>query len=169
MLNRYVLVLNQNYEPLAITKARRAIILVYLGKAEVVEKYDGLQIRSVSTRLSLPSIVRLVFFIKAPRKAITLSRKNVIKRDSHRCQYCGRIDGPMTTDHIVPKTREGSDSWENLVCACAECNKKKGHRTLKEAGMILVKKPKKPHFFSFIHTFVEIPDFRWRQYLFMEP
>ncbi len=169
MLNRTVLVLNQNYEPLTITKAKRAIILVYLGKAEVVEKYDGQRIHSISTNLPLPSIVRLVFFIKAPRKMITLSRKNIVKRDGHQCQYCGKTEGPLTTDHIIPKTRGGADSWENLVCACSDCNKKKGHRTLKEAGMKLVKKPKRPQFFAFIHAFVDIPDLRWRQYLFLEP
>ena len=168
MLNRNVLILNQNYEPLTITKARRAIVLVFLGKAEVVERYDGIQIHSVTRGLPLPSIVRLAFFIKTPRSMIALSRKNIIKRDHHQCQYCGRMDGPMTTDHIVPKTRGGNDSWENLVCACASCNKKKGNHTLRESEMILVKRPRKPHFFSFIHSFVEIPDTRWRQYLFMD-
>lgn len=169
MLNSNVLVLNQNYEPLTITKARRAIILVYLGKAEIVERYNGKKVRSITTSLPLPSIVRLIVFIQAPRKTIALSRKNVIKRDGHQCQYCGRSDGSMTTDHIIPKTRGGSDKWENLVCACADCNKKKGHGTLKEARMNLIKKPRRPHFFTFVHFFVDIPDFRWRQYLFIEP
>lgn len=168
MLNRSVLVLNQNYEPLTITKAKRAIVLVFLGKAEIVEGYDGVKVRSISTHIPLPSIVRLAFFIKAPRKIVTLSRKNIIKRDGRQCQYCGRIDGSLTTDHIIPKTRGGRDSWENLVCACSECNKRKGDRTLKEAGMTLIKRPRRPHFFTFVHSFVEIPDLRWRQYLFMD-
>ena len=167
-MNRHVLVLNQNYEPLTITKARRAIVLVFMGKAEIVERYDGNQIHSVSRTFPLPSIVRLAFFIKTPRSVIALSRKNIIKRDHHQCQYCGKMEGPLTTDHVIPKTRGGTDSWENLVCACATCNKKKGGQTLKEAGMTLVKKPRKPHFFSFIHSFLEIPDPSWRQYLFME-
>lgn len=167
MLNRHVLVLNQNYEPLGITRARRAIVLIYLGKAEIVERYSDLWVRSVSTALAVPSVVRLVFFVKVRRKALTLSRRNIIKRDNHQCQYCGTTQGAMTTDHVIPKKLGGKDSWENLVCACVRCNNKKGNRTPEQVGLTLLRQPKTPHFFTFIHGFIVIPDDRWRQYLFL--
>lgn len=167
MLNRQVLVLNQNYEPLSITKARRAIVLLYLGKAEMVETYDGHFVRSVRLDFPVPSIVRLIYYIKAPRNAVALSRKNVIRRDRHTCQYCGTTIGAMTTDHVTPRGLGGRDRWENLVCACVKCNNKKGDRTPEQAGMRLMKKPKTPHFFTVVHSFIRIPDTRWKQYLFL--
>ncbi len=167
MLNRNVLVLNQNYEPLSVTRAKRAIVLIYLGKAEIVERYADLWVRSVSDALPLPSVVRLIFFVKVRRRTLTLSRRNIVKRDGHQCQYCGTIEGGMTTDHVIPKKLGGRDSWENLVCACVACNNKKGNRTPEEAGMILLRQPKRPHFFTFVHGFISIPDDRWRQYLFL--
>jgi len=168
MLNRQVLVLNQNYEPLSITKARRAVILLYLGKAEMVETYDGHFVRGVRMNIPLPSIVRLIYYIKAPRNAVALTRKNIIRRDRHMCQYCGTQRGPMTTDHVIPKRLRGRDSWDNLVCACVRCNNKKGDRTPEEAQMKLLKKPKVPHFFTVVHSFIRIPDKRWKQYLFLD-
>jgi 5-methylcytosine-specific restriction endonuclease McrA len=168
MLNREVLVLNQNYEPLSITKARRAVILLYLGKAEMVERYDGHFVRGIRVSIPLPSVVRLIYYIKAPRNAVALTRKNIIRRDRHTCQYCGIQTGPMTTDHVIPKRIGGRDSWENLVCACVRCNNKKGDRIPEEAGMALFRRPKAPHFFTVVHSFIKIPDRRWKQYLFLE-
>jgi len=110
MLNREVLVLNQNYEPLSITKARRAVVLLYLGKAEMVERYDGHFVRGITVSIPLPSVVRLIYYIKAPRNAVALTRKNIIRRDRHTCQYCGIQTGPMTTDHVIPKRLGGRDS-----------------------------------------------------------
>jgi 5-methylcytosine-specific restriction endonuclease McrA len=167
MLSRHVLVLNQNYEPLCVCNARRAIVLVYLGKAEIVERYDGLLVRSMTLSYPLPSVVRLVFYVKALRREVPLSRKNIIRRDRHQCQYCGRTTGPMTTDHVIPRTMNGEDTWENLVCACVECNNKKGNRTPEQASMRLIRRPTVPHFFVFVHYFITIPDDKWRQYLFL--
>lgn len=166
MLNQHVLVLNQNYEPLSICNVKRAIILVYKGKAEIIERHDY-EIRSVSGSFPLPSVVRLVVYIKAPRNEIEFSRRNIIKRDRHQCQYCGTKQGPMTTDHVIPRTLGGEDNWENLVCACVVCNKKKGNKTPAQAGMKLLRQPRKPHRILFIHYFVTIPDQRWKPYLFM--
>ncbi|MEW6684916.1 MAG: HNH endonuclease [Candidatus Edwardsbacteria bacterium] len=167
MLDRHVLVLNQNYEPLSICKAKRAIVLVYLGKAEIVER-DGRLIHSVSGSFPLPSVVRLSFYVKTPKKDINLTRQNIIKRDQHTCQYCGTTKGPLTTDHIIPKSQGGEDSWENLVCACIKCNNKKGDRNPKEAKMPLYRRPKKPHYLTFIHCFITAPDSHWKPYLFLE-
>ncbi|MEE4310501.1 MAG: HNH endonuclease [candidate division KSB1 bacterium] len=166
-LKTQVLVLNQNYEPMTITDAKKAIILIYLGKAELVEKHDSLLVRSVTVALPMPSIVRLTRYISVPRKRIVLSRKNIVKRDGHRCQYCGTTHGPITVDHVIPKGRGGKDTWENLVCACTRCNNKKGNRTPEEANMTLARRPQKPSHIFFIRYFIGKLDNRWKPYLFM--
>ena len=164
VLDRCVLVLNQNYEPLSVTNAKRAVVLVYLGKAEVVER-DGVMVRSASRFLPLPSVVRLFLHIRPPSREISLTRKNVIKRDGHICQYCGTRSGSMTTDHVLPRTRGGRDTWENLACACVACNNRKGNRTLSESGMKLLRKPRRPFYFHFIQNHLS-EDIRWKPYLF---
>jgi 5-methylcytosine-specific restriction endonuclease McrA len=167
MLQSQVLILNQNYEPMTITNVKKAIILIYLGKAEIIEKNEA-YIRSVSTSYPLPSIVRLTRYINVPRKRIILSRKNIIKRDSHQCQYCGVHSGPVTIDHVIPRVRGGEDTWENLVCACVKCNNKKGNRTPEEAGMMLARKPQRPNYLFFIRYYVGKIDNRWKPYLYMK-
>lgn len=166
--NRKVLVLNQNYEPLSVCSARRAIAMHLLGKAEVVETYDGLKVHSVRTAIPLPSVVRLGAYVKVPYKRILLTRKNIIKRDRHVCQYCGGSDGPMTVDHLIPKAYGGIDTWENLVCACDRCNNRKGDRLPDMAGMKPIRPPRRPSHISFIQSFVGISDNRWKRYLFLE-
>jgi 5-methylcytosine-specific restriction endonuclease McrA len=168
VLNHNVLVLNQNYEPLSVCSARRAIILLFLGKAEMIETHDGLKVKSVLQAIPLPSVVRLDRYIKAPRKRILLTRKNVLIRDNHTCCYCGATRGAMTVDHIIPKNLGGAESWENLVCACEKCNNRKGDRTLTQAGMALLRKPTRPNHITYIQRFVGVSDTRWKQYLFME-
>ena len=168
MLSRNVLVLNQNYEPLSVCTVKRAVILIYLGKAEIIEKHDGNRVHSVSWSLPVPSVVRLGFYIRIPHKRILLTRKNILKRDSYTCQYCGENDSQMTVDHVIPKIYGGQDSWENLVCACIRCNNVKGNRTLEQAEMKLLKRPKRPNHITFIQQFVGISDNRWKQYLFLE-
>lgn len=167
MLDRYVLVLNQNYEPFSICSAKRAIVMVFLGKAEIVER-EVLEVHTVSRAYPLPSVVRLFVYITIPRKKILLTRKNILKRDGHRCQYCGQKRHPLTVDHVIPKNNGGSDSWENLVCACARCNNLKGQRTPEEAGLALQRQPRRPNYLMFIRHFVGIADQRWRRYLFLE-
>ena len=167
VINRSVLMLNQNYEPLTVCTARRAIVLLFQGKAEMIATADSLKIRTVDKAFDCPSVVRLWRYRKVPYKRIMLTRKNVIVRDNHRCQYCGAAKGPMTVDHVIPKTEGGSDSWENLVSACTKCNNQKGDRTLEEAGMKLLKKPKRPTFITFIQRNNNIAA-HWRPYLFMD-
>ncbi len=166
-MGRKVLVLNNDYEPLSICNVRKAIGLLYLGKAELIAACDGKFLHSVSQRLPFPSIVRLSVFVRIPFKKIVLSRKNVIRRDGHRCQYCGRADLSLTVDHVIPKARGGKDTWENLVCACVQCNNRKGDRTPHEALMPLLRKPVKPNHVMFIRHFVGIVDDHWKPYLFM--
>jgi len=167
VLNRSVLVLNQNYEPLSVCSARRAIVLVFLGKAQVVEAGDRV-VRSVSASFPLPSGVRLDLYIRVPPRHLLLSKRNILKRDGHRCQYCGTTEGPMTVDHVIPRTMGGRDTWENLVCACLKCNNIKGNRTPEQAELKLLRRPKRPNHITFIQQFIGISDKRWKQYLFLD-
>ncbi len=137
-----VLVLNASYEYLNVTSLKRAVKLLYKEKAEVVEEVDGRCIRSIYREFGVPSIIRMLYYIKRPFKEVPLTRKNVLARDSHTCQYCGKTGD--TVDHIKPRSRGGVDSWTNCVCACAECNRKKNNRTPDEAGMALARRPRKP-------------------------
>ena len=160
------MVLNQNYEPITICNARRAIILTYLGKAEVISSVNNKVIRTVYRTFEYPSIVRLIIFVRVPFKKIILSRKNIIRRDNHRCQFCGASSN-LTIDHIIPKSRGGEDTWENLTTACIKCNNKKGDRIPEEAKMVLYNNPKKPSHITFIKNFAGKVDEDWKPYLFM--
>ena len=162
------MVLNQNYEPLSVCSVRRAVILLFLDKAQLIERRDGDMVRSISRAIPVPSVVRLGFYIRVPQKRVLLTRKNIVKRDSHRCQYCGEASGSMTVDHIIPKIYGGRDSWENLVCACIKCNNLKGNCSPEEAGMRLLRIPKRPNHITFIQQFVGIADNRWKRYLFLD-
>jgi 5-methylcytosine-specific restriction endonuclease McrA len=162
-----VLVLNQNYEPLSVCNVKKAIMLLFLRKAELLEASNGKVIRSVSLTMPFPSVVRLSSFVRIPYKKIILSRKNILRRDGHRCQYCGRGDVPLTLDHIHPRSKGGEDSWENLVAACVKCNNKKGDSLPEEAGMPLLRVPMKPNHVTFLRHFVGNLDDRWKPYLFM--
>jgi len=161
-------VLNQNFEPLSVCSARRAVVMVFLGKADIIESYDGHRVKSVSSFIPLPSVVRLDLFIRVPYRRVILTRKNILKRDQHQCQYCGRADRSLTVDHVVPRHLGGADSWENLVCACVKCNSLKGDKSPEQAGLRLLCKPKKPNNISFIQNFIGISDDRWRRYLFLD-
>jgi 5-methylcytosine-specific restriction endonuclease McrA len=166
LLNRHVLLLNQNYEPLSVCKARRALVLMLLHKAEPVENYE-LGVRSVSLALRMPSVLRLSYFVRVRRREVPLTKRNVLRRDNHTCLYCGRRLAVMTTDHVVPRALGGVDTWENLACACPQCNAEKGSRTPTQARMRLLRKPKTPHFITFaVNALGDVPD-AWRQYLFL--
>ncbi len=149
-----------------VTNAKKAVILVFCGKAEIVA-HNAFEIRSVYISVPHPSIVRLLRYIKVPRKRAVLSRRNIINRDQHTCQYCGDTRGPFTVDHVIPKFRGGPDSWENLVCACVKCNMRKGGRTLEEAHLKLLYPPRRPNHLFVIQHFIGIKDDRWRPYLFL--
>lgn len=159
--------MNHNYEPLSVCNVKKAIILLYLGKAELIAAIDGKLLHSVSRTMPFPSIVRLSIYVRVPFKKIVLSRKNVLRRDGHRCQYCGRSDVPLTVDHVIPRARGGTEVWENLVCACVRCNNKKGDRTPHEAQMPLLRRPIRPNHVMFIRDFVGTVDDRWKPYLYM--
>ena len=136
-----VLVLNASFEPLNITSWRRAIVLIIKGKAEQVE-HNG---KLIYSGFPLPTVIRLRQYVRVPYKEIPLTRRNLLHRDSHTCQYCGYSGEGLTLDHVNPRSRGGGDSWENMVTACVRCNVRKGNRTPKEASMPLRNPPRKPH------------------------
>ena len=167
ILNRSVLVLNTNYAPMDICTARRAICLFYNEKVEVLESYRD-EIRSPSTTLSLPSIIKLKDFVKHHKLDVILTRSNLLVRDNHKCQYCDSKKGPLTMDHVNPKNKGGEDSWENLVTACRSCNGRKGDRTPDEAKMPLNRKPRKPNKINYFQQFINEKQDPWKPYLFLE-
>ncbi|MCK4579698.1 MAG: HNH endonuclease [Candidatus Marinimicrobia bacterium] len=168
ILNRYVLVLNQAYEPVMVTNAKRAVVLLLLEKAEELVNYNEM-IHSTSWEMPLPSIVRLARYIPIQRREVVLTRKNLLKRDNHACQYCGRSSVPLTIDHIIPRQNGGKNSWENLVAACHPCNVRKGNKTPTEALMPLLRTPFKPSRITYFQKFVRKHQDPWRPYLYMEP
>ena len=138
-----VLVLNANYEPLNICTTRRALGLMISDKASLIMNGRGF-IQGVSIQFPAPSIIRLGRMIKRPRPTIKLSKTEVFRRDNYTCQYCGKQTHNLTIDHIVPRSRSGTHSWDNLVAACPNCNHRKGGRTALQANMKLRRKPKAP-------------------------
>ncbi len=167
ILNRVVLIVNANYAPLDICDTKRAICLWYLKKVDLIESYDEI-IHSPSVSIAAPSVVKLREYIRYQSLDVILSRKNLLVRDQHTCQYCGTHIGPLTIDHVLPRERGGRETWENLVVACIKCNLIKSNRTPEEARMPLHKFPRKPNRIHHFQNFVQKSQVSWRPYLFME-
>ncbi len=165
-MNGHVLVLNQDYQPLSVCGVRKSLMLLYQEKAELLHPLPHRKIHTVSAQFDFPSVIRLRRYARIPFKTIVLSRKNILKRDGHRCQYCGTGED-LTIDHVLPRSRGGKDTWENLVAACNRCNHRKGGHTPKEAGMPLKREPFRPHHILFLQEFVGNVDEQWRPYLYM--
>ena len=136
-----VLVLNASYEPLNITTWRRAMVMMIKGKAESLEQDTSREIRQGT---HLPTVIRLRQYVHVPFRQLPLTRRNLFQRDHQTCQYCGSRDQPLSIDHVVPRSRGGSDTWENVTTACLSCNVRKGNRTPKEASMPLHRAPHRP-------------------------
>ena len=166
MINSPVLVLNQNYEPLNVCRARRAVVLLFDGKAEMLENGLGF-IQSISSTFPLPSVIRLARLIRRPRRERKLTRFEIFNRDRYTCQYCGQQTRQLTLDHVIPRYRGGQHTWENVVSACVSCNRHKAGRTPKEAGMKLIRLPSPPSgspFFSVPYHYLQTRD-EWQKYL----
>lgn len=162
VLHAPVLVLNRNFEPVQVTSARRAFILLYGGAAYALDEggdtYDfdlwrSLPVRDVDDALPIvggalrvPRVVHLHRYDRTPRPSVRLTRRNLMLRDAHECQYCGKRPPTreLNIDHVLPRSRGGEDSWENLVTACRVCNLRKGWRTPEEANMRLARRPFRP-------------------------
>src|ERR671910_1008086 len=160
-----VLVLNASYEPLNVTTLRRAHVLVFKGKAEVIEELDR-PLRSAASTFRWPHVIRLVHYVRVPRAIQRkISRRALFARDGWRCVYCGTTSGRLTLDHVVPKSRGGDSVWENVVTSCAPCNLRKGNKLLEETSMTLPKPPRAPQPVLFIQLAApKIPE-RWQPYL----
>ena len=159
--NPRVLVLNAGFQPLGIASIRRVVGLVMSGLAEVVEE-SGEFLRTPSSQYPVPKIIRVKKMIRPRLRGLRLSRRNVFKRDAHTCAYCGRRSSDLTLDHVIPRSRGGHNTWDNLVSACQDCNHRKADRTPEEAGMKLLRKPAKPSQSVWLDI-LEVPQ-EWRVY-----
>ena len=162
VLTTPVLVLNKNFEPVHLTTARRAFVLLYGGAALAIDEsgegYDfelwrELPLRddddfvpTVTGSVRVPSVLHLHRYDRTPRLQVRLTRRNLMVRDAHQCQYCGKRPAlrDLNIDHVVPRSRGGLDSWENLVTSCKSCNLRKGWKTPEEASMRLARRPFRP-------------------------
>ncbi len=138
---------------------------MFLEKAELIKFNNQAFVRSSTIQYPQPTIIRLVDYRNSP-KTIDLTRRNLMRRDGMRCQYCGKSNVQLTLDHILPRSRGGREEWENLVVACVACNNKKGNRTPEEAGMKLLSKPKKPSPILFLRQHFPQNENDWKDYLF---
>lgn len=164
-VDRKVLVLNQSYQPINLISVKKAVILAWRDKVETVEISD-LPLRSSTAAYPMPLVVRLKGRVKYdPFRRVELNRRNIFKRDGHTCVYCGSRDD-LTLDHVLPKSRGGRSIWENLVTACHICNNKKDCKTPEEAGLTLLKKPKKPSHILLMTKELKL-DEKWKPYLYM--
>jgi len=166
-----VLLLNRLYMAMRVISARRAMQLLYSSLAEVVWVEDGQYvsydfddwievsmaryrfqpeehdwIRTIRFQIVVPKIVRLLHYAKVPKAGVKLNRRNLFARDRNRCQYCGRRfpSGELSLDHVIPRSQGGSNTWDNIVCACVKCNVRKGGRTPDQAGLSLITPPRRP-------------------------
>ncbi len=143
MLDSSVLVLNLNYVPVNVCNARRAIVLLGKGKAELLANGRG-EIHTPSISIIVPSVIRLGHLVRRPFSPRKFTRREVFLRDHYTCQYCGRQTRNLTLDHVIPRHQGGRHCWENVVSACIPCNHKKAAGTPQEARMRLLRQPKAP-------------------------
>ena len=187
MLSDRVLVLNRSWTAVNISTVRRAVALVYQGYARVVDAADyatydfdawthaslhgpGRCLRSVDIRFRVPEVIVLSFFNGGHAKEVKFSRRNILERDRHTCQYCGRRydRSQLTVDHVIPRSRGGESTWENVLTACVSCNTRKGSRTLEETGLAALSVPARPHWPTFVGSRlarIRIPS--WEKFLGM--
>lgn len=143
LLNEPVLLLNVNFEPLHVCNIKRALALIFSGKAKVILNGRG-KIHSSSAEFEIPSVIKLSYMVRRPRARVTLSKREILRRDNYTCQYCGRKTHALTIDHVVPRHQGGGHTWLNLVAACPQCNRRKGGKTPEKANMQLRRPPFEP-------------------------
>ncbi len=164
-----VLVLNATFEPINVTAVRRAMVLMIKGVAQA-EEIHHTQVHSASRSLPVPSVIRLLAYRHIPQQTRALSRKNILLRDRNTCQFCSRTlpASELTLDHVVPRSRGGRSSWENLVACCYKCNNSNGDRTPEEAGFALARRPRPftLHTSRQLMRLIGNKDEKWRKYLF---
>ena len=161
-----VLILNASFEPLHVCSVKRAIQLLMTDVAIRVEDADSV-LRTPTTAVPVPSVIRLARYVRRPiRQKVAFNRRNLFRRDDHRCQYCGRRGSDLTLDHVVPRSKGGPTSWENVVACCRPCNARKRDRSPEQANMSLARAPKAPRFvFSSAYGLLQDVDPIWKRYL----
>ena len=189
VLESPVLVLNRFWQAVSICSVRRAFNLLYQGHAQVVSAQGDKEflthdfeswrdfsercpepgmIHSVSLKVRVPRVIVLMFFDRMPKQEIKFTRQNIFDRDANTCQYCGKVFDrkDLNLDHVLPRDKGGLMTWENVVCSCIRCNTRKGNKLPHEAGMALIRKPKKPKWQPFIHlTWGAQPDESWKHFV----
>jgi len=168
VLNTKVLVLNRHYLPVHVTSVRRAFSLLYQGLAEAVDEqyrtfdFDSWSILSATVHddtiglvdrvIRVPRVILLLTYDRIPKRQVRFNRFNVYARDRNTCQYCGRRHPrpDLNLDHVIPRSQGGTSVWENIVCSCHACNRLKGGRTPREAGMKLLRPPRRPEWTPFM-------------------
>jgi len=161
------LVLNASYQPLCVVSVRRAIVLVLKSKAVIEKEAEDGAFHSERLAVPIPSVVRLVYFVKVPHRArAALSRRAVFVRDEFQCQYCGSV--AENVDHIRPRSKGGTHTWDNVVASCRPCNARKENLLLNEAGMTLRRPPRTPKDSLFLMAAVGKTYPAWEPYLSIE-
>lgn len=161
-----MLVLNASYEPINVCTVRRAAVLLLKSRAEVLEQADW-ALHAETLTMPRPTVIRLTTYVRVPRDAHSrkLTRRAIFARDRWTCQYCGAGQGNLTVDHVIPRSKGGSSSWDNIVTCCAPCNRRKADRLPRQANMHPRRKPVPPSATIFVHVAVpRVPEV-WQQYL----
>ena len=160
-----MLVLNATYEPINVCTVRRAVVLLLKEKAELVERAE-IALHSANTTIPRPAVIRLIAYVHIPRETHRrkITRRAVFARDNWTCQYCGSRTN-LTVDHVIPRSKGGSSSWENIVASCAPCNRRKGDALPRQVGMQLRRPPRPPRPHVFIQVASPTIPPAWRQYL----
>lgn len=189
ILDRPVLVLNRLWQAVNTCSVRRAFTLVYRGHAQVVstdggndylthdflswqdfskENPEPEMVRTISVNIRIPRIIVLLLFERLPKKEVKFTRHNVFERDKNTCQYCGKLfeRSDLNLDHVLPRDRGGQTTWENIVCSCIPCNTRKGNRLPHEAGLQLIRKPRRPKWRPFVNiSFSRHHHDSWKHFL----
>jgi 5-methylcytosine-specific restriction endonuclease McrA len=188
-LSQHVLVLNRLWQAVNVCSVRRALTLLFEGHAHVVldgadgsfrtfnfmewrhfslQQPDPECISTITFRIRVPRVILLVMFDRMPKKEVTFTRHNIFERDQNTCQFCGRVFDrkDLNLDHVLPRDQGGPTTWENIVCSCIACNTHKANRTPQEAGMHLIRKPKKPKWRPFVQINLGLPYHdSWKHFL----
>lgn len=158
------LVLNAGYEPLAVVSFKRALVLVMNDKATVIESVEGDPVWAAHDVFDRPAVIVLTRYVRIPgSRRVPVTRRGVLRRDAHRCAYCGKA--ASTIDHVMPRSRGGADTWENLVACCLRCNNIKGDRTPQEMAWSLRLVPRAPHGNGWTVRGTERAEPQWGPYL----
>ncbi len=161
-----VLVLNASYEPINVCTVRRAAVLILKERAEILEQAER-SLHAEHFTMPRPAVIRLTTYIRIPRDAHSrkITRRAVFARDRWTCQYCGSERGALTVDHVIPRSKGGASSWENIVACCAPCNRRKGDRLPRQANMHPRHTPAAPSPTIFVHVAAPKIPAAWEQYL----